>query len=107
MFGFLRRLFGRSASTAYEQALVCEREADHDGALLALDQAIQLDAAHSDSLYLRGLVHEITGDYKKALADLKAAHKLKPTSVDCLEVDWNRKPVSVLRTGPRLARSGR
>lgn len=110
MFDFLRRLFGRSRSAAgdcYEQALVCEREADHDGALVALDQAIQLDAAHSDALYVRGLVHEITGDYKKALADLKAARKLKPTSVDCLEVDWNRKPVSVLRTGPRQTKSGR
>jgi tetratricopeptide (TPR) repeat protein len=107
MIGFLRRLFGRSpAGDFYEQALVCEREANHDGALLALDQTIQLDAAHSDALYVRGLVHEIKGDYKKALADLKAARKLKPTSVDCLEVDWDRKPVRVLRTGRRLTKPG-
>jgi hypothetical protein len=71
MIGLLRRLFGRSGD-CYEQALVCERNAQHDRALLALDQAIQLDAAHSDALYVRGLVHEIKRDYKKALSRSKS-----------------------------------
>jgi tetratricopeptide (TPR) repeat protein len=43
---------------------------------------------------------------RRRLADLKAARKLKPTSVDCLEVDFDRKPVRVLRTGPRLTKYG-
>ncbi|HVX15290.1 MAG TPA: tetratricopeptide repeat protein [Pirellulales bacterium] len=103
--GFLQKLFGKReppACRCYERALACERKADHAGALLALDEAIRLDGEYCDAYWVRGMVHEITQSYDKALADLQAAHKLKPSTVDCIEINFNKKPVRVLRMGPRF-----
>jgi hypothetical protein len=57
--GFFSRLFGSSPDSArvcYERALACEKKADHDGALTALSDAIQLAPDDFDAYYARGLV---------------------------------------------------
>ncbi len=103
--GFFSRLFGSTPTTAlawYERALVCEKKADHDGALEALNQAIKLDSGYADAYYVRGLVGTIKARFEQAIADFMAVKRLKPASIDSLAVDFARKPVKVLRAGARI-----
>jgi tetratricopeptide (TPR) repeat protein len=103
--GFFNRLFGSTPTTAlawYERALVCEKKADHDGALEALNQAIKLDSRYADAFYVRGLVCTVKAKFEQAIADFKAVRRLKPTSIDNLAVDFAKNPVKVLRAGARI-----
>jgi internalin A len=104
--GFLKNLFGErgpSACKYYERAMTCERKGDHDGALVALDEAIRLDGEYCDAYWMRAMVHELKQDYDKALADLRTALTLKPASMDNFELNYNQEPVRVLRVGPRVS----
>jgi tetratricopeptide (TPR) repeat protein len=93
-----------SARDHYEQALACEKRADHAGALTSLNEAIRLDPQNADAHYVRGLIFEFNGDYDGAVEELETVRRLQPRTIDALVIERVAPSnlLRIIRVGPRM-----
>ena len=70
---------GRAAGEAtkrHDEATAFFTAQNYAAALIAIDNAIAADAAHSNSYFLRGRIYFMQGEYEKARADLEESIRL-------------------------------
>lgn len=62
------------------RAVELDRKRDHGNALKLYNEALRLDASNVDAYFRRGLIHLVTGQSEKALADSEKVIQLSPLS---------------------------
>jgi len=79
IFSASSRLSGQDAKEAlFQKAAAAEKNHDHDAAIAAYSQAIEIDPKLVPAYFDRGSIYEKKGNHDKAVADLSKAIELDP-----------------------------
>ena len=72
------------ASTLYSRGWRYGRKGEYHGAIIDLDEAIELNPDFAQAFRVRGLVYDKKGEYDRAIANFNQAIGLKPDYADAL-----------------------